>query len=460
MIMLIALVAIGCGDERFAPIQGATESKTRSQSVKSETACSDFSYLRPKVDFLFLWDNSGSSTFINERTKQALNHTIDLMSERFDYHILMAPLIASGNTAASFTAFNAKGLGDSANAILIDRPRAAGQLEGIGNTPSQGSLEAGAQRAVDLLKSNQGNGIFRRESHIVIVVMSNQDDNSWQSGPFPAQSDRDKYIQDRVTDLNSIKNSLNAEQLRFISIAPHRRCPPNGTKANFVYRTISRQFHSSDDYDLCSVQDFTRLFNGINRTIQDTIQAHVYNHGRVAGSNVDAIDEDEIILKKSSCPSCNDWRDISSNLFSYIGNTTRDRRLLPTKGEPITGHLIELRGDAMVRTPECISIRTKTAKEYYGYVLINKKPRESTIKLEIDGKKIPQKSQDGQVLWELLKDSQGKPEYKYNFQTQIVSPTDTTQIGQGQSGYFLKLYREAIYYNGAVVRVTFIPSAK
>ena len=131
-------------------------------------------------------------------------------------------------------------------------------------------------------------------------------------------------------------------------------------------------------------------------------------------------------------------------------------RYYPSPGEPFTGHIIRLSGTARVQHPECMSVQTRAAKEYYGFVWLNQRPLEESIELTINGRTIPQSTTNG---WELLKDS-GSPEYHSNFKIQIKSPTDRTQVGKTYSGYFLELHGNAVYSNGAVVKATFLPSAR
>jgi hypothetical protein len=82
-----------CGQEEFGTTKKEKNSTTESFKVAtSEEKCSDSTLVNPPVDFLFVWDNSSSQFSVNQATKDALNNTISLISNRFDYHILLAPL--------------------------------------------------------------------------------------------------------------------------------------------------------------------------------------------------------------------------------------------------------------------------------------------------------------------------------------------------------------------------------
>src|SRR5690606_35031423 len=55
---------------------------------------------------------------------------------------------------------------------------------------------------------------FRPEAHTIIVLMSTEDDDGKPVNPAQLNN----YVNQRVTELNNIKNSLNSEQLRFFTI--------------------------------------------------------------------------------------------------------------------------------------------------------------------------------------------------------------------------------------------------
>ena len=282
---VIVFTATNCGKEKFAPQQGSSSHTVGNQKLNPVvTHCSNFTHIKPKVDFLFLWDNSFSATFINDATKQALNNTINFISEHFDYHILMAPLLGSGNDNAAFMSFTSKSVSGVDNIKLED---ASKTLDEISAKHGEGSIEAGVQRAIDLLKDNVRKGIFRRRGNTIVVLMSNGDDNSWS----PKNLAREDYINNKSQALLTIKNNFKSKEFRFITITPHRSCPPNSTEnyeGNFVYKSLSKKLNpkKNDAYNLCDVEDFKKLFDGINEFIELVIQGHKYNRWPVAGPDV------------------------------------------------------------------------------------------------------------------------------------------------------------------------------
>src|SRR5690606_37224578 len=148
---------------------------------------------------------------------------------------------------------------------------------------------------------------------------------------------------------------------------------------------------------------------------------------------------------------------------------TVNTRFEPEAGEPFTGYVVRLYGNAQVTYPECMSVRTQTVKEWYGYVHLQSKPVEGSIQLKIDGSPISScgtsysscpSSCNGYVLMK----SGGQPQYQSNRNIRITGPQGSsvnyTPVSPGivKSGYFLQMCGNAIYSNGANVDVIYDPS--
>lgn len=504
---IIVLLIASCADEQFAPRRQNENQTSNPVTQSTNTLCSSFTLVKPKVDFLFLWDNSTSSVFINSATKAALNNTIDTVSSRFDYHIMLAPLVVSGSSSVNHEAKiitdTPVGLSSSALAMKVDRSLAASQLDSF--SPASGSSEEGIRRSVDIIKANISNGVFRPNSHLVIVVMSNQDDTSWQTGFPVAESERTSYINEYSQKLLCLRGSysppsgfctganLNSLQLRFMNITAFQ--PSNSGSCGGVaswnqgitYQAVSKKVYLApytnsvqqndqhsrsdgmyDSYDICSESNFAHIFDGINASINDTLLLHKYDYWPVATSGSSAIDPNEIFVFKdgTSIPRLTEPVPSGSYGFTFSGNVeTRNTRYEPSAGEPFTGYLVKLYGDARVTYPECMRVQTQTPKEYFGYVQLQSKPLESTIELTINGVKIEQSSTNG---WELIKTG-SSPRYipSQNIKVQGPSsfcPSSSTTLcpgypAQNKSGYFLKLSGSAIYSNGATISLSYDPSS-
>ncbi|MBH48188.1 MAG: hypothetical protein CME71_08465 [Halobacteriovorax sp.] len=489
IVLGVLLLASSCGIEEFASKKKKDSLAVNGIITTSQSACSQFTYIKPKVDFLFLWDNSSSAVFINSQTRQALNQTIDLISTRFDYHIMLAPLVlpqgASVNSYAGLIVSDTPSgeMTSQALAMRIDRSNAANHLSSFPSVAQ--SAEYGTQRSIDLLNTNKTNNgssyhnAFRRNAHTIVVVMSTEDDDGALQGNGGISQNLNNFVSSKTSALNNLKNSLDAIQLRFFSIVRKSVCnqygPMNPFAYSEAYRRVSEQVFLSqsptpsdignnrDSFDLCSVSDFTTVFDGINNSIQDFILGHKYNYWPVAQAGAN-IDPNEITVTKdgTSYPRLNEPVSNGANGFSFTNAVqTVNTRFAPDAGEPFTGYVVKLYGNAQVTYPECMSVRTQTVQEWYGYAHMQSKPVESSIQLKIDGVPV---SKCGTNLstcngYELIKSGAG-PTYISNQNMRIEGPNNFTPKSPGlvKSGYFLKLHGNAAYSNGQSVEIIYDPS--
>lgn len=456
----VFLLLFSCSKSEFAPIKKKDATKINAASVSLAKSCSAFTLIKPPVDFLFLWDNTSSQVFVTPQTKQALNNTIALISTRFDYHILMAPLIGSGNNNAYLAVENQSGLNASAASMIVPQDQAAQKLSTFPS--SSASSEDGLQRSYDLINNNRANGIFRNNAYVVVVLMSNGDYyhfNGANTDPIIT----DQHIDALRDNFVMLRDSLEAEQFRFITLVPFTSCQ-SGFKQNYSYKKMSGLLYNSktpprddqrgrpypDSYDICST-DFLHLFDGINNTIQDSLISHVYDAWPISSNSSLTFNPNRIEVTKSNGVTIPAVSGPSSSGFRYIGYTTRDTRLLPTPGEPFTGHMIELYGSSRVTYPECLIVKTESPMDYYGYVHLQTRPVVNTIELTINGAVIPQSSTNG---WEYIG-------YNSNLNLKITGPGNYTSAHDGlyKTGYFLRVNGNAVYSNGASVNVTYDPSS-
>ena len=494
--MIFIFILASCAEEQFAPPRQDESQTANPIQTSNSTSCSSFTLIKPKVDFLFLWDNSTSSVFINSQTKTALNNTIDLISSRFDYHIMMAPLVVNSsnvNYEAKFMSDTPVGLGSSALAMKIDRTYASAYLESF--SAATGSYEEGVKRSVDLIKSNISNGVFRPNSNVVIVVMSNQDDSSWHNYPVAA-ADRADYINEQAKKLLCVRgnytpssgvctgSNLNSLQMRFMSISAFN---PEGTtcgginswKQGSTYQEMSKKIYLTgytngaqqsdpltggygdyDAYDICSQSNFSYVFDGINNSINSTLLTHKYDYWPVATSGSANIDPNEVRVFKDGQELTRLYPPVPSGNSGFSFDNvvqTQNTRYSPSAGEPFTGYMVRLYENGRVTYPECMVVKTQTPKEFFGYVQLQTKPLESSITLRINGVTIPKSSTNG---WQLLK-SGSNPRYYNSLNIKITSQTDFTagSPAVNKSGYFLQLNGSAVHSNGAQIELSYDPGA-
>jgi hypothetical protein len=494
-IILVVLFSIfSCAKEEFSAVKQTDDFVAPDRvSATGSLINSEFTEIKPEVDFLILWDNSSSLFFINEQTKIALSRVIESVSIRFNYHILLAPLIDPTNSATKFLVTeNPNDLPASIPGIA--RVSQSDAPDFLDNFPTAtGSRENGVERAIEVINQNVTNNVFRQNAYTMIVVMSNQDDTVNSTGSVITGPEQQAYLDRTFNELMCIRgnhsgngscapsfNPLNSLQMRFMSIVAFEdRCSSQnltGVKGNTVYKNMSERVYLSpftnsnpiptdsvrpfDSFNICNIADFQRIFDGINNSIQSVIEHHQYDHWPIAGINSRPFDPTDVRVVKSTGENITQLFDPvfpGSNGFKVIpGVQTRNTRFFPTPGEPFTGHLIELFGTARVTHPDQLLVTTITPVEFFGFVHLHARPVESSIKLTINGLDIPRSSTNG---FELVK-AGGKGQFIPSQNLQITSPTDFSSVSPGilKSGFFLKLSGNAIYTNGAVINVIYDPA--
>ncbi|HLE10543.1 MAG: hypothetical protein A2504_14235 [Bdellovibrionales bacterium RIFOXYD12_FULL_39_22] len=465
-LLLLTFIVTSCAKEEFGANKIVDSQTSPGLWAKTTNDCANFTLIRPRVDFLFLWDNSSSQLFVTDATKKALNNTIDLVATRFDYRIVLAPLNGTGPTDTYIVTENPDGLTASALSRVIPRDQAGSKLS---NFPiSGGSDEHGLERTVELVTDSYHNGIFRQSSYLITVLMSNEDDVITDGAGYFSGPLTDLHISEQKAQLLSLRNSLlHSQQFRFISLVSHQNCS-TGFKANYSYKKMSKLIYDEpylngivspadqnsratpDSYDICGA-NFNNLFDGINESIQDTVIKHVYNFWPISSATDPSFDPEQVTVRKSTgveIPrSDSDGFTILPGI-QYNHNT----RLHPNPGEPFTGHLLELHGqENYVQYPECLIVKTKEPLSYYGHVLLSARPQEDSIALKINGKDIPRSTTNG---WEYIG-------YRQSQNIKVISPDNEAPKLPGiiKTGYFLKLHGSAIYSNGSVVSLTYYPAA-
>ncbi|MBL6990825.1 MAG: hypothetical protein ISR65_13655 [Bacteriovoracaceae bacterium] len=473
-ILVLLFVLFSCSEKEFRANRSKNVSTVDPLWQSQSTLCSDFTSVKPKVDFLFLWDNSWSYSYLNDETKRALNYTIDTISNRFDYHIMMAPINVRDSDPVNKDAFlvveSPTGLNSSAMQMVVAQSIAATRL---GSFPTTGgSLEKGFDRAYSLITSNRSNGIFRNEVYTIVVLMSNGDDApKTEVGRKPSIT---SYLNAKKTRFIELRdNILNAIQFRFMSIVAHQTGCQQYAVEGKTYKMMSSAIYTApypsgyvltdqssnptpDSYNICSTS-FSHIFDGVNNSIQGSIERHVYNFWPIAQTTGPAIDTSNIIVKKVLGQTTTDIARSATNGFTVLSGvqTNQNTRLRPTPGEPFTGYMIELHGeDNYVTYPECLFVQTSAPLEYYGYVQLHSRPIVSSIQLKINGRTIAKSTTNG---WDFSDTS-----FKSAQNIKVISPTNLGPATPAvyKTGYFLKLYGSSVYSNGSTVEATYDPSVE
>lgn len=433
----------------------------------SQKVCSQFTIVKPKVDFLFLWDNTSSANFINAQTKAALQNTINLISARFNYHILLAPLKDDSSSAQlSLMVENTEMLSSSAKSLIVandnqKKLEAFSKISGV-----QGTKEKGFEQVIKLISTNRANGIFRDNVYTIVVLMSTGDDNGYADSSQYSAVGAQIYFNQQKEEIQKQIQSMQSEHFRFISIVPHSNssnpsspCPKEGFKQGNQYRDMSTHFYNDlssdyktsfdsnikDSYDICST-NFTHIFDGLNQTLQDVVVKHVYQYWPVATTQDPNFDPKKIQVWKNTRQDA--LIEDDPNGFRYVGfRKSWPTRIAPSTGEPFTGYMVELLGSGKVTFPECVLIKTQEPADYYGFIALDRNPNADTVELDINGKRIPQDPVNG---WTLIGHHESK-----NIKVKSRTDTSPQEPGEYKSGYFLQLNGNAIYTNSDEVNFSF-----
>ena len=464
--LILSTLLSSCGEEvltqnTISETFGAPDLVTFQQD-----SCSNMRFVKPPVDILFVVDNSGStlqSSF--QAIKEQIANTVSTISNEFDYHIYIAPLnpndgdnisnyplIVSDPTtlSGSISHFNLVKLENINSSVFFD------QAHG-------GFSEAGFDRVYNLVNQNKSNKIFRKNANLVTVMISNYDDTTTLSSQDNIITYDNVAFNNKKNRFINLKSSLNAKSFRFISLAPHRSC--NGWNyhgGNSRYAKMSRdlyqQFGLSDDptfshaRDLCS-GNYSTLFQTVNNSIHHELVGHKYDHWKISSASSSSIQEDDIQVlrvnketgEKIEIPQS------SSTGFEYLGYKEGiNTRYAPDAGEPVTGLVIKLNGNARISYPDCVLAKTRTPTEYFGFVVLPREPQVGTIKIEINGKTINSDNTSG---WTYLG-------YQPSKNIKVPGPTNAPVTPEVlKTGYFIKLNGNSVIQSGDDVNVYYKPMA-
>lgn len=414
----VLLALSSCAKEEFATNKAGISNKTAEAISTSQKLCTQSTLVSPQVDILILWDNSTSFNIVNNETRKAMSSLIKTVSEGYDYHILSAPLISTSlNTLnnAQLVVKNTNGITGDALSIIRAKDVAATSL----NFPSSSSgAEPGVDRVIQIIDKNKSNGIFRTGAYNLVIVISNEDDDSCESttGYSRCNDSTWKNLMNlKIDSLRNLRTQLSSSMMRFINISP---LDPNRENCsigaeNFRYRYVAStlyaenpskdhlnpDFGAFDSYDLCKKANFSSIFSGIETAIKQTLILHKYDYWPVAGADV-SIDPDSIRVVRTDGKILANRTGESSPTdgYSYVGIQNRNTRYEPTAGEPFNGKMIQLHGaegNDKVIYPQCLTVTYSAEKLTYGYYYLPNRPKEDSIEVNLNGVKVNPSSSNG-----------------------------------------------------------------
>ncbi len=89
---------LSCSEEEFTSTVRSQDFNPATEETTALEGCSTSTDLKPKVDFLFLIDNSPSSIGIKDELKNGIKNVVTNISKNFDYHAYFVPLIPEAGT--------------------------------------------------------------------------------------------------------------------------------------------------------------------------------------------------------------------------------------------------------------------------------------------------------------------------------------------------------------------------
>jgi hypothetical protein len=460
--LILLLMVVGCGSEEFGTVPKSTTSTPDSITSYTQSSCSTYTLIKPKVDVLYVVDNSSSSYYIANDIKTALSNTVKSLSSDFDFRVVGTQLIATPN-------------GNNDYQVLTNSPDLQGipsdtrKISSAGDftffaTPSSG-VERGLGRIVDFVSFHRGN-LLRNNAYLVIVLVSNgrdlevEEDAGFGNGETKLNT---AMYSGKLSALRTLKSQMSALQLRLFSVTAKNTCVPGYRTALKSYVKMSTDLYTDslatdneinkDSYDLCSSVGVTSIFTAINNSIKKVVLPHQYRYWPITFANSnEMVDLTKVKVQKvgpngSSLTLTKDVEWFYENKNPAAAVNTRE---LPTPGEPYTGsHFIRFANPIVY--PDCVLVTSVSKTEYFGYIVLPQQPKFGTVSVRINGRPVPKSATNGWSDLSLMTSTRNI-KVPYPNQGDENPPIIRT-------GYMLQLNGSQNYYkSGDAVEVNYLPT--
>lgn len=460
--MLFLLSLIGCGSEQFGSVPRTTNESASPLQSFTNTACSTYTLIKPKVDVLYVVDNSSSSYYISNDIKTALSNTVTSLSKDFDYRVIGTPLIetVTGNNDFQVMTNSTDLAGIPSDSRRISN---ASAFNFFSNSPVSG-VEKGIGRIVSFVGTHK-NTLLRNNAYLVIVLVSNgrdleiEEDAGFGNGETRVNS---TVYNSRLASLRSLRSDLNSLQFRMMSVTAKSVCVPGYRTALKSYGKISTDLYvdslatdnnsNLDSYDLCSSSGIASIFTAINNSIKQVVLPHQYRYWPITfAENNEMVSISEIKVKKiaPNGSAVELARDTDWTYEDKVTSQAVNTRELPTPGEPVTGrHFIKFTN--LLTYPDCVLVTSISRTEYFGYIVLPQKPRVDTVSVRINGNLVPKSTTNG---WS---DLTSTPQTR-NIKVPHPNPGDENPPVM-RTGFMLQLNGSSNYYkSGDKVEVNYLP---
>lgn len=386
-ILPLLLLLVACGKEEFGTASKTATSQATPLEQYVQNSCSAYTLIKPKVDVLYVVDNSTSTYYIDEQVRSAIKSTVDSISTEFDYRVVgtsILPVSASNPYDYQVFTNSTDPLPDPGKKII-----SSSQLDFF--TTKVSGTERGLSRTIDFIGNHPS--LFRTNAYLLIVLISNGRDADVETTVLSngQTSQNSTAFTARKASFDSIKTTKNLLGLKFFSVtAKTHGCRPGWLTSNLSYVAMSQYYGAYDNYDLCS-ESLSGVFSQVNSSIRQVVIPHKYKYWPITFTDGENIDLTSIRVYKST-PGIGE-SEMPASQWDYYSNAARssiNTRIEPTPGEPTSArHMIEFTSGNEVVYPSCVTIRSTSKLEYFGYVVMPKEPVPSSIVVRINGNNIP-----------------------------------------------------------------------
>lgn len=436
---LLLATLVSCGGEQFGTTPQSTSNSVQAPTGYKQYSCSSHTLIKPKVDVLYVVDNSGSIFDIQDAVKAAIKNTANTISQNFDYRLISTKLIQPQTDSTPYDDYLV--LTNSTDA-LPDTSKKVSVASELFNFVYDGkAMERGLGRTYEFMNHHK-NSLLRNGAYQIVVLVSNgRDDQVAGDSALFAST---------LTNYQTLKGALQAPQLRFLSVTAKGSC---GKSAADTYVKMSTSLNSSSDsFDICS-SSLSNLFSVVNSTIQQVIIPHHYRYWPMTFAKVGDTENSfgEIKVYKVSGNSAPVLVPASEWTYHESTQGWENTRELPTVGERADyKHFV--RFNNLVTYPDCIQIEAKSRTEYFGYIILPRAPQLAGIYVTINGNSIPQSSTNG---WTYI----GNVTVPKNIKMPYPNAGDDLPKVE-KMGFMIQLNGSSNYYkSGDNVQVNFIPAA-
>lgn len=461
---LLLLSLVGCGSEQFGTASKSTSTQADGLKSFQQLSCSTYTLIKPKVDILYVVDNSLSNTYIESGIRSAVSETVNSISKEFDYRVIGTNLLPDS------TPYNDYQVLTNSSDILPSEAAgkkviSASELNFFELPADETIMETGLSRVVNFI--NNKPGLFRTNAYLLIVLVSNGRDEEVQYSTSPTgngSAQNATLYNQRLASFTSIKSSLNLQQLRFMSVTPDRGCTRDGWRdAETSYNQMSRDLYQAsgakdngsarDHYNLCGSTSISSIFASVNNSIKQVVVPHVYKYWPITfAENNETVSLSEIQVYKVTGNNAPVLLPSSSWTYRNIPGGV-NTRVSPTPGEFNSGsHFVEFNSSSYITYPDCVQVKSVSRTEYFGFVVIPQEPVASSIVVRVNGKDIPNSSTNG---WSYL----GNVSVPRNIKMPYPASGDELPAVY-KTGFMVQLNGSANYYkSGDSVEVFYTPQA-